>query len=149
MSDLSSLYQEMIIDHGRHPRNFHVLDNPTVEQAAHNPLCGDQLTVYCRLKDNYIESVSFQGSGCAISMASASMMTELLTGQSVASALTLAGVFEDLVTGQAVDLERPELAKLKVLAGVSAFPARVKCATLCWHAAKAMVSDAHETVSTE
>ncbi len=132
MADLRDLYQEVIFDHYKRPRNFHRLSGADCFAEGHNPLCGDRITVYLKTSDGVIEDVSFEGAGCAISTASASLMTEVLKGKSVADAEALFAGFHTMVTdgdGEA----HPELGKLEVLSGVREFPARVKCATLAWH----------------
>ena len=148
MSDLRELYQELIIDHGRRPRNFGTLPNYSHRAEGFNPLCGDRLTLYLKVADGSIEAASFEGSGCAISVASASLMTEALQGRSVAQAETLFAAFHALVTGVAPPPAVP-LGKLQVLAGVREFPARIKCAMLAWHALHAALNEHAETVSME
>lgn len=146
MSDLRELYQEMIIDHGRRPRNFHILDNANHCKSGYNPLCGDKLTLYILEKNGVLENLSFNGVGCAISMASASLMTETLKGKTLAEAEKIFSDFHLLVTeGKASN----ELGKLAVLGGVSEFPARVKCATLAWHTMHASLQDDPGSVCTE
>lgn len=150
MSDLLDLYQEVIIDHSRRPRNFGVLTGHNHCAEGFNPLCGDQLTLYLKVNaDGIIEAASFEGSGCAISTASASLMTEALKGKSEAEAAALFAAFHDLVTGAAATPAAPVLGKLQVLAGVREFPARIKCATLAWHALLAALRDQEQAVSTE
>lgn len=147
--DLRELYQEMIIDHGRRPRNFGVLAPATHSADGHNPLCGDQLTVYLDIDaGKTIRDIKFEGQGCAISMASASLMTEALKGKSIAEAETLFAGFHDLVMDQ---VKTPaDLGKLAVLAGVKEYPTRVKCATLAWHTLHAALLQRHpQAVSTE
>ncbi len=136
MMDLNDLYREVIVDHNRSPRNFRQMADATRMAAGHNPLCGDQLTLYLKLRDGVVEDVSFQGSGCAISMASASLMTEVLKGKSEAEATRLFEKFHALVT-DAGDETDPDLGKLAVLAGVRQYPSRIKCAVLSWHAMNA------------
>jgi nitrogen fixation NifU-like protein len=138
-SDLRDLYQDMILDHGRHPRNFRVIDPADCEAVGHNPLCGDKLVLFLTVgEDGRIADASFQGSGCAISMASSSMMTEMLAGKTAAEARKLWAYFEALTKGNAIDdgmkqgLEEDDLLRLQALAGVRYYPARVKCATLAW-----------------
>ena len=146
--DLRDLYQEVIIDHSKRPRNFRILDGRARQAEGFNPLCGDQVTVYVDVQGNEVRDVAFQGHGCAISTASASVMTEMLKGKSVEEAEGLFHVFHDLVTGKS----RPdpaELGKLAVFAGVSEFPTRVKCAILCWHTARAAIEGKEEPVTTE
>jgi nitrogen fixation protein NifU and related proteins len=150
MSDLRELYQEVILDHHKKPRNFR-----TQENARHiegfNPLCGDKVTVYVKLDGDVIRDVSFQGSGCAISTASASMMTETLKGKTRAEAEELFKDFHDVVTGKRSDADEEErLGKLAVFTGVREFPVRVKCATLPWHTFHAALEgEENQTVSTE
>ena len=148
---LRELYQQLIIDHGRNPRNFGELEDANHQQQGLNPLCGDELTVFFNEKDGKVIDVSFVGQGCAISVASASLMTDLLKGKTVAEAKTLYEQFHQLVTGKVTvdELNNDELDKLVVLAGVANYPARVKCATLAWHAAMAALSDETKPVSTE
>ncbi|MCC6714757.1 MAG: SUF system NifU family Fe-S cluster assembly protein [Gammaproteobacteria bacterium] len=136
MMDLNDLYREVIVDHNRSPRNFRQMADATCMAAGHNPLCGDQLTLFLKLRDDVIEDVSFQGSGCAISMASASLMTEILKGKSESEATRLFDKFHALVT-DAGDETDPDLGKLAVLAGVRQYPSRIKCAVLSWHAMNA------------
>lgn len=133
MSDLTELYQQLILDHGRRPRNFHVHDMPTHVQRGYNPLCGDDLTLYLDVIDGVVKSVSFQGKGCAISIASASLLTERLPGKPIVEVGKLFSSFHDLVTVGASERQKQDLGKLVVLAGVTKFPMRVKCATLAWH----------------
>lgn len=133
MNDLAELYQQMILDHGRHPRNFHQDDLATHTQQGFNPICGDELTLYVQIVNGVVAAVSFQGKGCAISMASASLLTEKLQGKSIAEAKKLFTSFQNLVTTGANDNQKQDLGKLIVLAGVTKFPMRIKCATLAWH----------------
>lgn len=149
MSELSDLYQEVILDHNRRPRNFRRLDEPSRTQEGYNPLCGDRLTLYVRLEGERIADVAFQGSGCAISKASASLMTEALKGKTVAEARDLFERFHALVTSPP-DSPAEDLGKLSVLAGVREYPTRIKCASLAWHTMKAAVAqDQDGPVSTE
>ena len=134
MSDLRELYQEVILDHNKKPRNFGVLEDATQVAQGHNPLCGDNVTLYLHVEDDTIKDISFNGSGCAISKASASLMTGELKGKTVAEAETLFQSFHDLVTGPEASEETLEdLGKLAVFSGVRDYPARVKCASLAWH----------------
>ena len=133
MNELRELYQELIMDHGRHPRNFKTLPNATVSHDGYNPLCGDRVTLFLKIDNDRIVDACFQGGGCAISMASASMMTDTLKGKTTTEAKILFSLFQQLVMGSAVDSAEESLGKLAVLKGVSEFPARVKCATLAWH----------------
>lgn len=131
MPDLRELYQEMVLDHGRHPRNFRAVDGANREAEGYNPLCGDKLKLELRVEDGVVQDAGFSGSGCAISTAAASTMTEAVKGRTVAEAEAMFESFHALVTGGAVDAELPK--KLRVFSGVAAYPMRVKCATLAWH----------------
>ncbi len=147
MSDLSDLYQEVILDHNRRPRNFHELSAPSHHAEGYNPLCGDQLNLFLRIEGDVVREVGFQGSGCAISKASASLMTDSIKGMKVADVRALFERFHRMVT---TPPDRPveDLGKLSVLAGVREFPVRVKCASLAWHTLKAAL-DREEKISTE
>ncbi len=153
MSALRELYQEVILDHGKQPRNFRRPDSPTNEAAGRNPLCGDQLVIYLSLtEDGTIEDAAFVGKGCAISMASASMMTEIVKGKSAAEAQRLFEDFQRMCTedspdGMGADVDE-DVEKLQVLSGVRQFPVRVKCATLPWHTLNAAIEGKDE-ISTE
>ncbi len=140
MSELQDLYQEVILDHNRRPHNFRVIDPASATQEGYNPLCGDRLTLYLTLNDGVITDVAFQGSGCAISKASASLMTDAVKGKTVEQARSLFEQFHGMITS-APGSPLPEVGKLAVLAGVRDFPTRVKCAGLAWHTLKAAVSD--------
>jgi len=135
---LRELYQEVILDHSRHPRHFGALEGATHVGEGHNPLCGDRVKIYLVLgKDNHIADIKFEGKGCAISQASASLMTDMLVGRTVGEAEKLMGGFLHLVKGEdANGLDEEDRERLDVMAGVSAFPMRVKCATLAWHTMK-------------
>ncbi|MBD5805391.1 NifU-like protein [Azoarcus sp. Aa7] len=148
MPDLRDLYQELIIDHGRRPRNFGALADANHTAEGFNPLCGDRITLFVKTRDGVIEDVRFEGTGCAISTASASLMSEALKGRTEAEAQALFDGFHALVTGQGA-AEPPLLGKLEVLAGVAEFPARVKCATLAWHTLLAALRDQSAPVTTE
>ena len=139
MSELSELYQEVILDHNRRPHNFRVIDSATAKQEGYNPLCGDRLTLYLTVDHDVIKDVAFQGSGCAISKASASLMTDALKGKTVAEARELFDRFHNMITSNP-DTPAADLGKLSVLAGVREFPTRVKCASLAWHTMKAAVA---------
>ena len=145
--DLRELYQEVILDHNRRPRNFR-----TIEEGRHaegyNPLCGDRLTVYLRIQGDRIQDASFQGSGCAISKASASLMTDIVKGKTIAEAEALFERFHRLIT-RSVEDPVDDLGKLSVFAGVRQYPARVKCASLAWHTLRAATEARNEVVSTE
>jgi nitrogen fixation NifU-like protein len=151
MSDLRELYQETILGHSKKPRNFRKLEEPARHVEGYNPLCGDKVTVYVKLAGDVIQDVAFQGSGCAISTASASMMTERLKGKTRAEAEQIFQRFHELVTGKGLASDDEELlGKLAVFAGVREFPVRVKCATLAWHTLHAALEGAvDEPVSTE
>jgi len=146
-SELQDLYQEVILDHNRRPRNFRALDAGRKAEGF-NPLCGDRLMVYLSVNDGVITDVSFQGSGCAISKASASLMTEAVKGKTVAEAQTLFERFQQMITASS-DAPVASLGKLDVLAGVRQFPVRVKCASLAWHTLRAAVDAQDTVVSTE
>jgi nitrogen fixation NifU-like protein len=131
---LRELYQEVILDHSRHPRHFGALDHPTHKADGHNPLCGDKVSVTLDLKDGRIADIRFSGKGCAISQASASLMSEMLAGRTLQDAEKLMGGFLHLVKGEnAAELSADDREQLDVMAGISEFPMRVKCATLAWH----------------
>ncbi len=149
MSDLQDLYQELIVDHNRHPRNRRKIENADRQASGYNPLCGDRVTVYVTLDGDVIKDVAFEGKGCAISTASASLMTETLKGKTLAQAASLFRCFHDLVTGEHDCCEDVPLGKLEVFSGVSKYPARVKCASLVWHAVKSALDGKADTVSTE
>jgi nitrogen fixation protein NifU and related proteins len=146
-TDLEDLYQEVILDHNRQPRNFRAL-NDGQRAEGYNPLCGDRLTVYLHLTDGVIEDVSFQGSGCAISKASASLMTEAVKGKSLDEVKGLFERFQKMVTSPP-DVTAENLGKLTALAGVRQFPVRVKCATLAWHTLRSGLDARSSVVSTE
>ncbi|HWB49923.1 MAG TPA: SUF system NifU family Fe-S cluster assembly protein [Stellaceae bacterium] len=152
--DLRDLYQDIILDHGRHPRNFRPIAHPTHTAKGHNPLCGDRVTIYLTLDGDRIADVSFEGRGCAISTASSSLMTEVLKGRTLAEAQALFAQFHAKVTGGEVHALPEALEedgeRLEPLTGVKAYPARVKCATLPWHAFEAALKGgAAEPVKTE
>ena len=150
MSDLSDLYQEVILDHYKRPRNFRRLEEANRKAEGHNPLCGDEITVYVQLDGDVIKDVSFEGAGCAISKASASMMTATLKGKTRTEADTLFEKFHQMVTGHRDGTPDPVgLGKLEVFCGVSEFPVRVKCASLAWHTLRAALEGKGGTVSTE
>jgi nitrogen fixation NifU-like protein len=148
MLDLRELYQEIIIDHNRCPRNHHAMEDATSQALGFNPLCGDKLTVYVKIVDGTIKDLSFLGEGCAISQASASLMTDALCGKQVEQAHELFHQFHHMLTSDD-DVPLSVLDKLSVLAGVRSFPARVKCATLAWHTLEAALKKESSPVSTE
>src|SRR5207249_5179080 len=145
--DLTDLYQQVILDHSKSPRNFHKLENASHTAQGHNPLCGDHYTLYARMDGDVIQDLSFQGSGCAISKASASILTDTLKGKTKAEVKALFDKVHDMVTTGKVN--EGEMGKLAVFAGVHKFPARVKCAILPWHAVVAAVEGRQEPVTTE
>jgi nitrogen fixation NifU-like protein len=147
-SDLRDLYQEVIFDHYKAPRNCHPLPGANHQAEGYNPLCGDKVTIYVKVDDGTIADVAFEGAGCAIATASASLMTEALKGKKIAEVEHLFHDFHDMVTDKRTETPQ-DLGKLEVLAGVREFPARVKCATLAWHTLHAALKDQHQPVSTE
>ena len=149
MSDLSELYQEVILDHNRSPRNFAKPPETNRTSEGFNPLCGDEVTIHLDLEDGIIRDIGFQGSGCAISKASASVMTTLVKGHTVAEADALFERFHHLVTVGATEAEEEDLGHLIVFAGVHDYPSRVKCASLPWHTLRAALHDAAARVTTE
>ena len=148
MSDLRELYQEVILDHGQRPRNFHALAGPTGDAEGFNPLCGDRVHVYVTQERGTIQDVAFTGEGCAISKASASLMTQAIKGRTVADAERLNEGFHAMITGQP-GADPDALDKLAAFAGVSEFPVRVKCASLAWHTLRAALEGQREPVTTE
>jgi len=146
MDNLRDLYQEVIIDHSQNPRNFHACAHANHVKEGHNPLCGDKITVYVTEKNGIIEDVCFKGEGCAISMASASLMSEVLKGKTVVEFQKLFAEFTQAVTGKNAS---NKLGKLAVLAGVAEFPMRVKCATLVWHTVNAALHNEKNSITTE
>lgn len=146
--DLKELYRDVILDHNKRPRNFGRIETSDSHADGHNPLCGDRLTVWLRLKDGRIEDIRFEGKGCAISTASASMMTEAVKGKDTAAVQSLYGRIHSLLTRQDAAPDE-SLGKLAALSGVREFPARVKCASLCWHTLNAALERSAATVSTE
>lgn len=148
MSDLRELYQEVILDHNKNPQNFHKMPGANRHAEGYNPLCGDQLEVFVKTDGDKISDISFEGHGCAISKASASLMTSFLKGKSAAEVDQVFEKFHQMVTGEPGTEPDPELGKLAVFAGVCEFPSRVKCASLAWHTLKSALGSG-ETVSTE
>jgi nitrogen fixation NifU-like protein len=148
--ELRELYQQVILDHNKSPRNFKKLDAANRTAEGYNPLCGDKINIFLDLEENKVKDISFQGSGCAISKASASLMSEAVKGKSVEEAKQLFEKFHDLITGKLDEDESiEELGKLAVLAGVKEFPMRVKCASLAWHTMLSALMKEEKTVSTE
>lgn len=149
MSDLHALYQEMILDHSKRPHNLRPMADATCSAQGYNPLCGDKVALFLKLQDGRIADVSFQGSGCAISTASASILTDTLKGKTPAEAEAVFEKFHDLVTGKGQPGSAQDLGKLAVFSGVSEFPVRVKCATLAWHTLRSALAGSQEPVTTE
>jgi nitrogen fixation NifU-like protein len=150
MPDLRELYQELILDHHKRPRNFHKLEQANRQADGYNPLCGDKLSVYLLIEDGIVRDAAFVGTGCAISTASASIMTESLKGKTEAEVDVLFKRFHDLVTGNLPpDADISGLGKLAVFSGVREYPVRVKCASLAWHTMHAALEGSKETVATE
>ncbi|MGR8981242.1 MAG: Fe-S cluster assembly sulfur transfer protein SufU [Gammaproteobacteria bacterium] len=147
--ELRDLYQEVIFDHNRNPRNYRVIENADRQVEGFNPLCGDRLTLYLKMDGDVIADASFQGSGCAISTASVSLMTEIVKGKTEAEAEALFKQFHEMTTGKDEKFSLETMGKLAVLAGVRAYPARVKCATLAWHTLDAALKNQKQPVSTE
>jgi nitrogen fixation NifU-like protein len=149
MAELDDLYQEVILDHNKSPRNFHAMPAANRKAEGYNPLCGDQVTVYLKLEDGMIEDISFQGSGCAISKASASLMTAALKGKTEAQAEALFEDVHKMLTGEDGAASAERVGKLAILSGVCKFPARVKCASLPWHTVNSALKGAEGSASTE
>ncbi|MFQ6610224.1 MAG: Fe-S cluster assembly sulfur transfer protein SufU [Fidelibacterota bacterium] len=147
MDELRELYQQLILDHNKNPRNFKVMKDHSAVADGHNPLCGDKLQLFVKIKDDLIEDISFIGSGCAISKASASIMTEELMGKSVTDAEKIFFNFRNLITSG--EINTSSLGKLEVLTGVHKFPSRVKCALLAWHTLKNIIDQNHTIATTE
>lgn len=147
MNELQNLYQQVIIDHNHNPRNFHEIEHPSHSAKGHNPLCGDKIDIYLIIKDDVITKVSFMGSGCAISKASSSLMTEVLLGKTVVEAQKIFDSVHDMIINGKTDAEG--IGKLAVLSGVHKFPARVKCAILPWHTMKNALEKGTKTTITE
>ncbi|HWO42893.1 MAG TPA: SUF system NifU family Fe-S cluster assembly protein [Candidatus Eisenbacteria bacterium] len=149
MSDLDELYQQVILDHNRSPRNYRALEGANRTAKGYNPLCGDEVQIYVQVEDGRIRDIGFQGSGCAISKASASLMTGELKGKTEPEARALFEQVHRMLTGEANGAEHEKLGKLAILSGVCKFPARVKCASLAWHTLKAALEGSGEVASTE
>ena len=148
MAELQDLYQDIILEHSKKPRNYHTLKNANRTVEGFNPLCGDRFTIYLEIGDDHIRDISFQGTGCAISKASASMMTQAVKGKTTGEAQELFEKFHHVVTGKDPS-ESHNLGKLAAFSGVSEFPVRVKCATLAWHALRAALQGKQTSISTE
>lgn len=150
MANSRALYEQVILEHNKKPRNFHAMDNATHHAAGHNPLCGDQFNVYLDVKDGVIDDVSFEGSGCAISKSSASIMTTMLKGKAVAEAEAMFKKFHTMITSDPqVELDEDELGRMAVFAGIREFPVRIKCATLAWYTMLSALDKKAEPISTE
>ncbi len=150
MSDLRELYQEMILDHGKSPRNFHALSDADGQAEGHNPLCGDRITLFIRREGDVLKELGFEGTGCAISQAAASLLTEVLKGKSKDEVEKIKTAYLDMLTGEPGRIPDIELLdKLTVFSGVCEFPMRVKCATLAWHTLEAALAGGDEPVTTE
>ncbi len=147
VSHLNDLYQEVILDHSKNPRNFKALPEANRKAEGYNPLCGDKVTVYLKLEDGVVQDISFEGVGCAISTAAASLMTQMLKGKNLMEIETLFQGFHDLVTGKSTEIS--QMGKLAVFHGVSEFPVRVKCATLVWHTLQAALQQKEAAATTE
>jgi len=147
MNDLQELYQQVIIDHNHNPRNFHEIEHPSHSAKGHNPLCGDKIDIYLTITDEIIAEVSFMGSGCAISKASSSLMTEVLLGKTITEAQQLFDSVHNTITNGKTDVD--DIGKLAVLSGVHKFPARVKCAILPWHTMKSALDKSTKITITE
>ena len=149
MSGLSDLYQEILLEHNSKPRNFRKVDEPSRTAEGFNPLCGDQITLYLKLADGVIEDVGFQGTGCAISRASASMMTQSIKGKSLAEADEIFEAFHQMITEPDAEIDYEALGDLETLAGVNEYPTRIKCAILAWHTMRSALRDGGDPVTTE
>ncbi len=149
MFDLKDLYQEVIVDHNRSPRNFGKLEDADTALEGFNPLCGDRLTLYLKVADERINDIRFDGNGCAISMASASLMTEAMHGKNISEAAAIFAEFHAMVTAADSEIDPEKLGKLAALAGVRDYPSRVKCATLCWHTLNSAIHGNQSPVTTE
>ena len=150
MSDFQDLYQEMVIDHNNRPRNFRVLEDATRQAEGYNPLCGDRLTLYLQMEGDVISDIGFKGSGCAISKASSSLMTERVKGKTKSEAEKIFEAFHQMVTrAPGTDFDDEELGDLEILSGIPEFPVRVKCAILAWHTLRSALDGREETATTE
>ena len=149
MFDMKDLYQEVIIDHNRSPRNFGKLEDADRTLEGYNPLCGDRLVLYVKLDNDVISKINFDGSGCAISVASASLMTEAMQGKTISEAEAIFNEFHNLITVDGADIDYDSLGKLAAIAGVRDYPTRIKCAILCWHTLHSVITGDEASVSTE
>jgi len=148
-ANLEALYQEVILDHNRKPRNFREMENADHHIHGRNPLCGDEVTVYVKLDGDRVADVSFKGQGCAVSKSAASLMTAAVKGKSVDETMRLFDRFHDMITGKMTDADREQMGSLAALGGVSKFPLRVKCASLAWHALKSSLQQGPAEVTTD
>lgn len=149
MTNLDALYQEVILDHNRKPRNFREMEHADRRIEGRNPLCGDELTLWLKLDGDRVADISFKGTGCAVSKSSASLMTAAVKGKTVAETRALFGRFHDMITGKLPEADRESLGSLAALGGVARFPIRVKCASLAWHALKSALEAGPEEVTTD
>jgi len=149
MAGLNDLYQEILLEHNSKPRNFREVEDPTQTSEGFNPLCGDQITLYLKVVDGVIDDVGFQGSGCAISRASASMMTQSIKGQSLERAEEIFDAFHNMITEPDAELDYDTLGDLETLSGINEYPTRIKCAVLAWHTMKAALTGENEGTTTE
>ena len=150
MFDSQELYQEIVMDHNRRPRNFGSMTDSTATSEGFNPLCGDQITLFLKVSEDIVEDISFEGVGCAISKSSASMMTEGVIGKSVEEALTVFAAFREMITAKSDGSKDSEiLGDLEILKGVAQYPTRIKCATLSWHTLQAALQGTEKDISTE
>lgn len=149
MANLEALYQEVILDHNRKPRNFREMENADARIEGRNPLCGDELTLWLKLDGDRVADVSFRGSGCAVSKSSASLMTAAVKGKTVEETRQLFDRFHDMITGKLPESEREKMGSLAALGGVSKFPIRVKCASLAWHALKSALDQGPAEITTD
>ncbi|MYC36692.1 MAG: SUF system NifU family Fe-S cluster assembly protein [Chloroflexi bacterium] len=149
MSGLSDLYQEILLEHNSKPRNFRKVEDASATAEGYNPLCGDQITLYLKVVDNVVEDVGFQGVGCAISRASASMMTQSIKGRSLDDAHVIFDAFHNMITHPHEEPDYDTLGDLETLSGVNEYPTRIKCAVLAWHTMRSALNDDGQTVTTE
>ncbi len=149
MSNLDALYQEVILDHNRKPRNFREMENADQRIEGRNPLCGDEITLWVKLDGDRVADISFKGTGCAISKSSASLMTSTVRGKTIDETMMLFDRFHEMIVGKLPEGERASMGSLAALGGVSRFPIRVKCASLAWHALKSALAGSGRSVSTE
>ena len=149
MSGLSDLYQEILLEHNSKPRNFRKVEDASATADGYNPLCGDQITLYLKVVDGVVEDVGFQGVGCAISRASASMMTQSIKGRSLDEARVIFDAFHEMLTHPDIEPDYDTLGDLETLAGVNEYPTRIKCAVLAWHTMRSALNDEGQTVTTE